>query len=224
VLVTKSFTSDMTLYRISEGAQYKKVSGEWVYQSGGTFIINDNTVTSKTFTFQGYFLFWDTSTSYQLGVRDVFPIVYEGSSRKIELYNLPKDPFRNWTTIILKRYPDPYPLLTQATVFVNGENQHALIKIFKTSDRDKDKYRLRIEGLLIYKALANKKQDINPAMYNDTYTKSGTLPSSTYSASEIHTLKTLSYYRLDTGLEVEYKIRISLINPYEFSTRNNYAT
>ena len=229
VAISQSFSFyDLQSYFITTAQKFKKVGTDWVYQEAGDFYVVDSTnpfdgtiIISKTFTFVGYWVFYHSDTAYLIGVRDVFPITYENGTVKKELYNLPQDPFRYWSTITLKQNPTaPTVILTPG--LESGYMQNALIKRFKTTDSNKDKYRIQIDGVLMFSLLADQAQPYFVPVYNDVYTKSGTEPGDTYSKSENHSFLPYNNYRAGF-VDVEYKIRITLINPYEFSARNNYG-
>lgn len=175
------------------------------------------TITDRQFNILGYWLFWDDSTSYMVGVRDVYPLTGDGSFYKIELYNLPQNPFRNWDTIKLLRNPLPHPIMTPSTGVLAGDKQHSLIKLWTSPYEQHEKYRVQIKGLLIFKSIADQPQELNYPVYNDIYGKSGI----TYVPTESHSLNTLYHYRSD-WLDIEYKVRLTLVNPFSFSDRKNY--
>jgi hypothetical protein len=213
--------SNVDVYQITlkSASLYKKVAGNWVWQSDGDFTIDSSLVTviSRSFGFSAYWLFYSDDTRYLFGIRNKIPLSYEGIYRRIELYNLPVDPYRVWSTITLLRNNGDHPLVVDSASFAFSDNQQALIKLFKTTDTVKDFYRMKIKGTFILSALSSIKSTQQVPVYNDTYYQSG----SSYVASENHTLKDIAYYS-PANLPVQYQIRLRLINPYEASDRQNY--
>jgi hypothetical protein len=217
-----SFTgSNVDVYKIKfkEAEKWKKVGDTWIWQSFGDFEIDSSgvTVTSRSFGFIGYWLFYSDDTRYLFGIRDKKPLSSEGIYRRKELYNLPVDPYRVWSTITLLRNNGDHPTVVNMDSFAMSNNQQVLIKLFKTTDAVKDLYRMKIKGTFILSALSSVKSTQQVPVYNDTYYQSG----SSYVASENHTLKDIAYYS-PANLPVQYQIRLRLINPYEASDRQNY--
>ena len=224
--------SNVDHYRIKliDGIKYKKIGGSWVYQSSGTFSIDSDTVTitSRTFTFVGYWIFYSPDTYYLFGTEDSSPPTYEGVDKKIELANLPEDPNRYWNTITFKRNPEPRPEKTEATVSAIGKKQILFFKISKSTETE-TKYRLFINGTIVLSALSSIKNpppaqktsgdDRQVVEYSDTYSKSG----SSYTPSESHTLKIRNYW--GTAKEdMEYRIKVDLINPLYWKEIRKYKS
>lgn len=223
---TASFNFDThdEYYTFYLGTLYKKISGNWVLQGTGNYTINSvsHTITSRTITLNGYWIFWGPESRYTIGVSNVVPPEPDGSLQKKEIYNLPPHPYRYWTTITFKRNQDPHPEVTSVNSVVAGFETHQLIKLYKSTERAKDKYRLLVTGILAFKTLADQVSTSNIPVYNDVYTATGSNPGDKYTPSYNHTLKETKYYRADF-VDVEYKIRISILNPYDFSDRKNYV-
>jgi hypothetical protein len=217
-----SFTGgNVDSYRIKlkSASKYKKVAGEWVSQGYGEYTIDSSavTITTQSFTFVGYWLFYSDDTRYLFGIRNKTPLSYEGIYRRKELYNLPVDPYRVWSNITFLRNNDEHPIVVSVDSLAMSDKQQAIIKLFKTTDVTKDLYRMNVKGTFILSALSSVKTTQQVPVYNDTYSQSG----SSYVASESHTLKDIVYYA-PANLPVQYKIRLMLINPYESSDRQNY--
>jgi hypothetical protein len=217
-----SFTGgNVDSYRIKlkTAVKYKKIGGVWVWQANGDFTIDSSavTITTQTFTFVGYWLFYSNDTRYLFGIRNKTPLSYEGIYRRKELYNLPVDPYRVWSNISFLRNPTGHPTIIPYNGLAIPINQQSVIRLFKTTDSVKDYYRINMKGTFILSALSSVKTTQQVPVYNDTYYQSG----STYVALESHTLKDINSYT-PANLPIEYKIRLTLSNPYEFSTRENY--
>lgn len=221
VLIAGNFSSfDKEQFRIKSASQYKKVGVNWVFQGAGDFTIASDihTITSKVFEFQGYWLFWDTSTSYMLGIRDVFPIVFEGDFRKKELYNLPLEPYRNWNSIVFRRFFGDHPETIETNTLATSERRFIFSKLFP-NDSIQEKFRIYFNATALLLTPATAITEAEFPSYNDTYTKDAT----TYIlSSENHTIKTKNYYR-PPHEEIQYKLKISLMNLKLFGTKNNYA-
>jgi len=132
--------------------------------------------------------------------------------------------YRIWNTIQFRRNPTGHPLSQiEFPITDASDKQHILLKRFKSDNVNKDAYRLQLQGKLVFKLLANNTTgSIIYPVYADVYTKSGTSPGDTYNVTENHTLKTMTYYEPSAIPNVEYKIRVSILNPYDFGNKLNY--
>jgi len=219
VSVNKLFSSvNRELYKVKLASKYKKISGVYVLQSIGDFTFDSLTQTliSRSFTFLGYWLFYEPTTKYLFGIIDSDPVVIEGDFHKKELTNLPQDPNRDWTTILFYRNPEPHPLSTLGGVIAKGEKQLALSNLYP-SDINPDKFNLNVKGVFLLQSQALEAEDIEYPVYNDTYIQDAI----SYVPTENHILKKVYYYR-GQNLPIDYKIQIVLINPNDFFDRKTY--
>ena len=214
-------------HTIKSGYKYKKIGGIWVLQSAGDFTVDTlsgDTITQREFNFVGYWIFYSSNTRYLFGIRDVSPEEEEGVYNKKELINLPEDPYRPWTTITFKRNTEPRPEKTQAISYYASSQR---IINFRTLDAAISKYRLFLQGSLLFSAPATL---INPSPaektsgdhrqvpeYNDTYSQSG----SSYDDSENHTLKNRDFWGT-AKQDLEYRIKIDIINPFYWKELRKY--
>jgi hypothetical protein len=213
-------SSEVDDYRIKlkEASVYKWISGAWVFQTSGDWVVDTDTdtISSRDFIFQGYWLFYDDDTRYLFGIRNKTPLSYEGIYRRKELYNLPQDPYRTWNTIVFKRNYGIHPEIVPINATATSSKYQIITKLFKTTDTIKEKYRISVAGNFILSALANIKTVSQVPLYNDVYTQSGV----TYIPTENHTLKDMNIYKTSKE-SVQYAIRLSLTNPYELTNRQN---
>jgi hypothetical protein len=224
VAVTKNFSSMSSVtYRIKSAIQYIKVGGVWMVSQYGSFDIASNvhTISVQRFTFQGFWLFWDSQTSCLFSMREVTPLVLEGSSHKVELYNFPVDPWRLWSYILFKRNHSPYPLLTTGSNLQQSERQLSICKNFKTTDVQKINHKLCVSGTLIFNVPATKNPNIQVIKYTDTYSQDPNPdPASKYLLTiQNHDLLDLTYFNPDDH-DIEYKIRVTLTNPFYFDVKH----
>ncbi len=228
VIISKSFGSeDNETFTFTNANLYKKVGENWIYQGNGTYIIDTSTATilTKEFSFRGYWVFWNPGSNRTVSVTPVDPPIYEEGWNKLELSNLPIDPYRYWSTIKLLRFPPPHPLPNlRIIVSEPAYHQQVLLKGFKSTELNPELFRLMIDGWLVFKGIANNSNIFKYPTYNDNYTKHISIPpeeDDSYDGSESHSFQDRTIYYTDE-IEIQYKIKVSLINPYEFSARNNY--
>jgi hypothetical protein len=230
VIISKSFGSeDSESFGFGVNTSvYKKISGNWVWQYNLDYPSVDSltkTILTRDFSFRGYWVFWNPGSNRTIAVTPVDPPVYEEGWTKLELSNLPVDPYRYWSSIKLLRFPLPHPLPNLRTaVSEPSYHQHVLLKGFKSTELNPELFRLMLDGWLVFKGIANTSNVFKYPTYNDTYTKhisDPLVPADTYDVSESHTFQERTIYYTDE-VEIQYKIKVSLINPYEFSARNNY--
>jgi hypothetical protein len=174
-------------------------------------------VSSLGFTFVGYWLFYESDTQHLFGIQNTTPLVYDGIYRKKELYNLPVDPYRSWTTIVFQRNYGVHPEIVGVNSYAVSNKRQGIIKLFRTTDATKDYFRFQINGNFILSALSTIKTTQQVPCYNDTYVQSGV----TYVPVENHSLKNIDYFAT-AKVPVDYKIRLTLTNPFECSERQNY--
>ncbi len=223
--VTKNWSSvDREYHLIKNATLYKKIDGSWANQGTGDYTIDTlsgHVITERSFQFVGYWLFYSSTRNTLFGTQEVSPTVEEGIYNKIELANLPEDADRIWTTITLKRNPEPRPEKTQAVSYYASSQRIINFKRFE------DKYRLYLQGYLVFSAPSTV---INPPPaektsgdhrqvpeYNDTYSQNAT----SYTASESHTLKNRDFWGT-AKQDLEYRIKIDIINPFYWKELKNY--
>jgi len=224
--VTKKWADmDREYHKVTTANKFKKVGENWVFQASGDFTIdtgNSQLITDRAFSLKGYWLFYSQQTRYLFGIRDVSPVITEGVYNKKELINLPKDPYRYWNYILFKRNPGDKPEKVQVPNVISGSKQYVFYK------KEKNKYRIFLKGKLILSAKADL---INPPPaqktngdhrqvpeYNDTYSQQGDSYAITI---EQHTLKNRDFWG-SANKDMQYKIKIDIINPLYWEVKNRY--
>ena len=231
--ITKNWVDidDFAFEQYNGSILYKKVGGVWVSQSAESSFdsrYSDTVVTVHVFSFQGYWLYWDDNTIDLVSIVDASPVVDEGDFHKKILSNLPVDTdppgdpvHRKWNTIKFLRNPEGHPSAqVEYPVEDAGNKEYIILKRFKSDNVNKNKYRLQLQGKLVFKLLADSTSSfLEYPIYAHTYVKNAT---TYYNPNSSFSLKNGTYYEPSVIPNIEYKIRVSLLNPWDFGTKGNF--
>lgn len=225
IITTKSFAANnKDVFGFGVNSQvYKKIGDSWVWQYRIDWSVIDgsiNPILTRSFTFEGYWIFWNPGSNRTIGIVDLGYNEY--GYKQYALENLPSGDNRYWNTI--KFLLNSVMHIRTNTYFETGWNQHVLLKGFKSDEIEPQTFRLLLDNYLVFKKLANDSNETSIQSYNDTYTKyisEPPNPTDSYDKVENHYLTTGTFYFTE-DTNIQYKIKVSLINPYEFSARNNY--
>jgi len=220
---------DLESYSIRQPSQlFKKIGASFVLQSSGDLTFNSSTVDSiltTTYTFVGYWLFYDTDTVWLYGISDTGDVDILND----DLQNLPDTTTGHgightlpYTTITLQQNFDMNPYTTAKDIKV-ADDLHTLFNNrlnsftwLRTGNLDNDGvgiYTIKplIKAIVMEKAsVISNTNTVN--IFNDAYTISGT----TYAkSSEEHEAPVVTFYKAPLQ-DLEYRVRLVYKSPFVY--------
>lgn len=212
--ITFPFTGgaiDRYLIRMFPATRFKKVGGSFVLDTTGDFEIDSDavTVTSRSFQFVGYWLFYSDNKDFFFGVD-------EDGEGELELKNLPTNPDQPWNQITFKLNQEPHPEALAATVTQTGSRKQLFFR--KNAPSTFNTYKVFLTDTLVLKAPSSLISDTEIFdVFDDVYNKDST----DYTRVESHSTKTENIY-VSKKHDIEYKIKITVKNPFYWEELRRY--
>lgn len=225
---TKIWSTVQTYHLFTTAKKYLWDSGAWVLQGGiGNYSVDERSpensvITSRSYTFIGYWLFYSTDYEWIFGVGDGG----DADVLKDDLLDIPilsalpgRATVLPYSEISFKLNPDEHPLTTTSSDVASVASSLSNLSWIKLADLGKGIGRYQLKPLIRAIALAPANETVtdNFGVWDDVYTVSGTTYSKT---TEEHTTKQKTKYNTATqDIQIRYKLVFD--NPFVYFTQDH---
>ncbi|MCK9543708.1 MAG: hypothetical protein M0R03_16940 [Novosphingobium sp.] len=235
VISTRVWAGAKVIQTYTDAVKYKWNGTSWVYQGAGNFIIDEyllgDVITSREYTFSGYWLFYSTQYRWLFGIVDAnFDGHYDDLDDVPDLTGLGFPHPMPYTKLTLEQNFGDHPLSTstEKAIYSNARNEEgiAFCKV-NTNEKGIPIYNIqpKISCLIKSRAIVESPGSPQFDVYDNTWTQitSPTWPTGyTYAKTTTNISKKTKPIYVSEGNDVPIRLRVVLSNPFFYKEDRKY--